>query len=182
MRMLTASALVVALACGLAAADKGVTVEWGGARSATPAGWKEETPSNKMRLAQFKLKKAEGDPDDAELALFASPGGGSVEANLERQVKKFELAKDAKPKVSQVKVGKNEATYQDLTGTYLKKFPPFDPNAKVTRVENYRQIYVIFEGKDARGNDAVFSLTLLGPAKTVEAHKKEFDEWLKNFK
>ena len=25
-------------------------------------------------------------------------------------------------------------------------------------------------------------LTLLGPAKTVEKHKKAFDEWLKNFK
>ena len=76
-----------------------------------------------------------------------------------------------------VKIGKNEATYQDISGTLLKKFPPFDPNAKITKVENYRQIYVIFEGKDA-----VYSLTLLGPAKTVEKHKKEFDEWLKNFK
>lgn len=178
MRTMIAAVLTAVLACGLAADDKkGVTVEWGGAKSTTPAGWKEETPSNKMRMAQFKLEKEKGDPEDAELALFASPGGGSVEANLERQVKKFELAKDAKPAVSKIKIGKNEATYQDITGTLLKKFPPFDPNAKVTKVENYRQIYVIFEGKDA-----VYSLTLLGPAKTVEKHKKEFDEWLKNFK
>lgn len=177
MRMFIAPALVAGLACGLAAADKGVTVEWGGMRSTTPASWKEETPSNKMRLAQFKLPKEKGDKDDAELALFASPGGGSIEANLERQVKKFELAKDAKPVVSKIKIGKEEATYQDITGTYLKKFPPFDPNAKITKVEDYRQIYVIFEGKDA-----VYSLTLLGPAKTIEKHKKEFDEWLKNFK
>ena len=177
MRVLLAAALTAVLACGLSADDKGVLVEWGGMKSTTPAGWKEETPSNKMRLAQFKLAKEKGDPEDAELALFASPGGGTVEANLERQVKKFELAKDAKPVVSKIKLGKEEATYQDITGTLLKKFPPFDPNAKVTKVENYRQIYVIFEGKDA-----VYSLTLLGPAKTVEKHKKEFDEWLKNFK
>jgi hypothetical protein len=177
MRMMIAAALSAVLACGLSAADKGVLVEWGGVKSTTPAGWKEETPSNKMRMAQFKLAKEKGDPEDAELALFASPGGGSVEANLERQVKKFELPKDAKPKVSKIKIGKEEATYQDITGTLLKKFPPFDPNAKITKVENYRQIYVIFEGKDA-----VYSMTLLGPAKTVEKHKKEFDEWLKNFK
>jgi hypothetical protein len=25
-------------------------------------------------------------------------------------------------------------------------------------------------------------MTLLGPAKTIEKHKKEFGEWLKNFK
>ena len=64
-----------------------------------------------------------------------------------------ETPKDAKPKVSTVKVGKSEAKYQDISGTYLKKFPPFDPNAKITKVDNYRQIYVIFEGKDAQGND-----------------------------
>lgn len=178
MRMTIAAALTTVLACGLAADDKkGVAVEWGGLRSAVPAGWKEETPSNKMRLAQFKLPKVKGDSDDAELALFASPGGGSVEANLERQVKKFELAADKKPVVTKIKIGNNEAAYQDITGTFLKKFPPFDPNAKITKVENYRQLYVIFEGKEA-----VYSLTLLGPAKTVEKHKKEFDEWLKNFK
>lgn len=177
MRMIVAAVMTAALAVGLTAADKGVAVEWGGVKSTTPAGWKEETPSNKMRMAQFKLEKEKGDPEDAELALFASPGGGSVDANLERQVKKFELAKDAKPAVSKVKIGKDDATYQDIKGTLLKKFPPFDPNAKITKVEDYRQIYVIFEGKDA-----VYSLTLLGPAKTVEKHKKDFDEWLKNFK
>lgn len=178
MRMMIAAALTAAFAFGLTADDKkGVAVEWGGAKSTTPAGWKEETPSNKMRMAQFKLEKEKGDPEGAELALFVSPGGGGVDANLERQVKKFELAKDAKPKVSKVKIGKEEATYQDISGTLLKKFPPFDPNAKITKVEDYRQIYVIFEGKDA-----VYSMTLLGPAKTIEKHKKDFDEWLKNFK
>lgn len=178
MRMLFASALTALVALTATAEDnKGVTVEWGGMKSTAPAGWKEETPSNSMRQAQFKLAKPKGAADDAELALFASPGGGSVDANLERQVKKFELAKDAKPVVTKIKVGKYDATYQDITGTLLKKFPPFDPNAKVTRAEDYRQIYVIFDGKDA-----VYSLTLVGPAKTVEAHKKEFDEWLKNLK
>ena len=178
MRMLLASVLTAVVAFAATAEDKkSVTVEWAGLKSATPAGWKEETPSNKMRQAQFKLAKEKDDPEDAELALFTSPGGGTVEANLERQVKKFELPADKKPAMSKIKVGKDEATYQDITGTLLKKFPPFDPNAKVTKVENYRQIYVIFEGKDA-----VYSMTLLGPAKTVEKHKKDFDEWVKNFK
>src|SRR5262249_36042487 len=74
MRVLIAAVLTAALACGSRAEDKGVPVEWGGFKSTTPAGWKEETPSNKMRLAQFKLAKEKGDPEDAELALFASPG------------------------------------------------------------------------------------------------------------
>ena len=128
MRMLFASVLTAVVAVGASAQDKGVAVQWGNVKSTTPAGWKEETPSNTMRLAQFKLAKEKGDPEDAELALFVSPGGGTIDANLERQVKKFEL------------------------------------------------------GKDAQGKDAVLSLTLLGPAKTIEKHKKSFDEWLKNFK
>src|SRR4030095_9283219 len=86
MRTMIAAALTAVLACGLTADDKkGVAVEWGGVKSTTPPGWKEETPSNKMRLAQFKLEKEKGDPEDAELALFASPGGGTIEQNLERQ-------------------------------------------------------------------------------------------------
>lgn len=176
MRTLIAAALLAVLAGGLSADDKGTPVEWAGLKSIAPAGWKKETPMDKLglRVGQFKLPGADG---EAELALFITKGGGSTEANLERQVKKFELAKDAKPTVSKMKIGTYDAMYQDISGTLLKKFPPFDPNAKITRVDNQRQIYVIFEGKED-----VYSLTLLGPAKTIEKNKKDFDEWLKNFK
>lgn len=187
MRMLVAAALVAALASATPAEDKkGTPVELGGVKATTPGAWKEEAPSNKMRMAQFKLPKAEGDGEDAELALFKSPGGGSVQANLERQEKKFELPADKKAadviKTEKIKFGdKYDGVYQDIQGTLLKKFPPFDPNAKITKVPDYRQIYVIFEAKDG-DSTVVYSMTLLGPAKTVEAHKKAFDEWVKSFK
>jgi hypothetical protein len=186
MRLLFAAALPVLLAAAVAAQDKkGTTVEWAGMKSTTPADWKEETPSNKMRLAQFRLPRAEGDPEDAELALFASPGGGSIQQNLERQEKKFEVPAGKKPedviKTEKIKVGTHDAIYQDITGTLLKKFPPFDPNAKITKVENARQLYVVFEGKSG-DSTVLYSLYLTGPAKTVEKHKKAFDEWVKAFK
>jgi hypothetical protein len=185
MRLTIAAGLLVALGGVTAADDKGTAVEWGGLKSTTPAAWKSEKPSNAMRLAQFKLAKADGDPADAELALFVSPGGGTVEQNLERQVKKFETPAGKKPedvvKVEKIKVGPNEGTLQDVTGTFLSKFPPFDPNAKVTKMENYRQLYVIFETK-AGGESKVYSATLLGPTKTIDKHKKDFEAWVKNFK
>ena len=188
MRLLFAATLTAAVALTATAQDKkGTTVELAGLKSTTPADWKEEAlPARSMRKMQFKLPKAEGDPEDAELALFELRGGGAVQANLERQEKKFEIPAGKKPedviKTEKVKIGgKHEAVVQDIQGTYLKKFPPFAADAKVTKVADYRQLYVIFEV--AEGDSTVlYSMTLLGPAKTIEKHKKAFEEWLKNFK
>ena len=167
-----------ALGAGAATADdkKGTTVELAGMKSTTPADWKEETPKEKMRLTQFKLPKAEDDKDDAVLALFVFPGGsGSVKDNLARQLAKF-VEEGRKEKVDKTKVGTIEATYQDVTGTYKKK--AFPMAEKFEPVKDYRQLYVVFEDKDGKQ----YYLTLLGPQKTVEKHKKGFEEWLKNFK
>src|SRR5580704_622264 len=183
MRLLFAATFMAAIAAlGSAQDKKGTIVDLGGMKSTTPADWKEEQlPPKSMRMMQFKLPKAEGDPEDAELALFALPGGGTVQANLERQEKKFEIPTGKKAedviKTEKIKIGSHEAVFQDIQGTFLKKFPPFDPNAKITKVPEYRQLYVIFEAKDG-DKSTLYSMTLLGPAKTVEKHKKEFGEWL----
>jgi hypothetical protein len=68
-------------------------------------------------------------------------------------------------------------TYLDITGTYLSKFPPFDPNAKVTRLPDYRSLSVYF----GSANGPYF-IRMTGPARTVTANKKGFDEWIKAFK
>src|ERR1700730_6362397 len=39
-------------------------------RFKTPDGWVTEQPSSKMRAAQYKLPKAEGDSEDASLVLY----------------------------------------------------------------------------------------------------------------
>ncbi|MBY0458003.1 MAG: hypothetical protein K2V38_11740, partial [Gemmataceae bacterium] len=179
MRSLFASVLVGLVGMTAAAQDKGTAVEWAGMKSTTPAGWKEETPSSKLRQGQFRLAKAEGDKEDAEVAIFFSPGGGGVEANVKRQFAVFEPAKGkekVESKEEKIKIGKVEATYVDIQGTFLKKAFPMAKES--TPVPEYRQLYVIFEDKDG----AVASLWLRGPAKTVEKHKKDFDEWVKNFK
>jgi hypothetical protein len=183
--MLAATLLTVVAAASTAQNQKGTIVEWGGMKSATPADWKQEAPSSKLRLTQFRLPKAEGDPEDGELALFRSPGGGTIQQNLERQEKKFEIPAGKKPedaiRVEKIKLGGHDAVYQDIQGTLLKKFPPFDPNAKITRVPDYRQLYVVFE-KTEGDTTVLYSMYLTGPAKTVEKHKKAFEEWVKAFK
>jgi hypothetical protein len=155
--------------------------ELAGMKAKVPDGWKEENPTSTMRMAQFKLAKADGDKEDAELALFFFKGGsGSVDQNLKRQLAKFKPA-DGKEepvnKTEKTKVGKIEATLQDVKGVYLSKFPPFAPNAKITEKTDWRQIYVIF-----MTDTGDYYMTLLGPAKTVARHEKAFKEWLASFK
>lgn len=181
MRSLFAAAGAAVLLAGLVSAqDKGTAVELAGMKSTTPADWKQEPPSNMFRLTQFKIPRADGDKDDAELAVFYFKGGGAgtADANLKRQTAKFQPAagKDkVEEKVEKIKVGGLDAVYQDVSGTFIKK--PFPMAEKGTPVPGYRQLYVLFEGKDGQ-----YYMTLLGPAKTVEKHKKGFEEFLKNFK
>jgi len=155
--------------------------ELAGMKSKVPAGWKEEQPTSTMRMGQFKLPKAEGDADDAEIALFRFPSGsGTVDANLKRQLAKFKVPNgktEPENTVGKTKVGKVEATLQDVKGTFLSKSAPFDPNAKITEKADWRQLYVIFTTDTGE-----YYLTLVGPGKTVEKHKKDFEEWLTNFK
>lgn len=178
---------LIALAAGLLmltsvyADDNGTVVEFSGMKSTTPKDWKKEEPAHSAivpRAYQFKLPAAVGDKADAELVLFAMRAAGTVEQNLKRQVGKFNPAdgKDkVEEKVEKIKIGTVEATYQDVSGTFIKKAKAMDKDG--TPMPNYRQLYVVYETKDGQ-----FFMTLLGPAKTVEKHKKSFEEWLKNFK
>ena len=162
-----------------AADEKGTTVQWAGMKSTTPADWKREEPTSKLRQDQFRLEKAEGDKEDAEVAIFLSPGGGGVEANLKRQIAAFEPAagKDkVEEKQEKIKVGTHDAVLQEVTGTFIKK--PFPMAQKGTPMPGYKQLYVIFETKDG----AVGSMWLRGPEKTVEKHRKPCVEWVKAFK
>jgi hypothetical protein len=174
--------IAIATSGFFAAAAFAGDVEIAGMKSTTPKSWKEEPTTIDMQLGKFKLPKAEGDPEDAQLTIYYFKGGsGTPEQNLQRQRAKFKPAegKDkVEEKLDKIKVGTIEAPYQDLTGTFLSKFPPAAPTAKVTEKADYRQLYVVLLVPE-KGD---YYAALVGPAKTVEKHKKEFEDWLKNFK
>jgi hypothetical protein len=178
------SLAVLAMFGAFATADdkKGTVVELSGLKATTPAGWKEEKPANQLRLMQFKLEKEKGDTEDAELVVFSTPGGGGVEANLKRQLNTFKapegLKKEDAVKEDDVKVGEFKGKYQVLKGTYQFKAAPFDPNGKITEKEKYAQLYVIYEDDDKKS----ISFRVVGPEKTIEKHKKDFEEFIKSFK
>jgi len=176
------------MGCDAGTADDnqgGALVTLDGLKSQTPASWKKEEPKDKagFRKYQFKLPKADGDPEDAELVIsyFEKGGGGPVDDNIKRW-KGFFRAPEGKTiedvsKVEKFKVGEVKVTYLDISGTFLSKNPPFDPNAKEVKKPDFRRFGVIFESPNGP-----YFIMVTGPARTMEMHKKGFDEWLKNFK
>lgn len=166
-----------------AADKKGTEVSLDSLQSRTPADWKEEAASNKMRAYQFSLPHAKGDDSDAELVIFyfGPGGGGSAADNVKRWKGMFTPPEgktiDDVAKVEKLKVAGADVTYLDVHGTYRFKFPPFAPNAKEQLKPNYELLGVVFESPKGP-----YFIRLVGPVKTVEEHKKGFEEWVKGFK
>jgi hypothetical protein len=188
LKMLLAVSFFVAgtlIVIGVTAAgdDKGAVVTLDGLKSRVPASWKMQKPSNKFRAYQFEVPRAEGDKKDAELVIFyfGAGSGGNVADNLKRWKSQFQPPEgktiDDVSKVEKKKVADVDLHYLDIQGTYLFKFPPFDPNAKTTKLPEYRRLGVYFASENGP-----YFITLTGPEKTVAQHKKGFDDWLKNFK
>jgi hypothetical protein len=159
---------------------KGVVVDMDGLKSTTPGDWKEEAPANRMRFMQFRLPKKGSDKEDAELVIFKGLGGGS-KANVQRWKDSFIPPEgkriDDVAEVKEIKIGDRPAIYLDIQGTYNVKLQPFNPRSKTEKKPNYRMLAIYFDGpKD------IYQIKLTGPAKTVEAYKTGFDQWVKNFK
>src|SRR5262245_52234925 len=182
--------LVAIVALGPASRDcradekaEGTLVKLDDLQSRTPAEWKAQKRGNKMRAFQFVLPKAKADKQDAELVIFyfGPGGGGSATDNVKRWKGMFVPPEgksiDDVAKVTEMKVGKVPLTYLDVRRTYLYKERPFDPNAKVEKRPEHRLLGVVVESENGP-----YFIRLVGPAKTVEQHKKGFDDWLKAFK
>jgi hypothetical protein len=155
--------------------SKGTEVDLDGLKATTPADWKKETPANNFRWMQFRIPKAKGDADDAELAISKGFGGGA-DANVARWKASFKppagKSIDDSAKVGDIAIGGTKATYLDVSGTYTVPFAP-TPDVR----PDYRMLAIYYEGKDN-----VYTFKLVGPAATVEGAKKGFDDWLKAFK
>lgn len=170
--MLNAALLVTMAAAG-------AVVDLGGLKATAPASWKEVEVSNPMRIKQFAVPGKDG---EAELVIFyfGEGQGGSVQANVDRWKKQFtppegKTIEDVS-KVSKVKLASTEATVLDVSGTYMFKARPMDPGPGEPRPD-HRMLAVVLE--TPKGN---YFLRFVGPAKTIEKNKKDFDGWLKRFK
>ena len=145
-----------------------------GVRWTAPAAWKTEA-ARPMRAATYSIPLAAGDQGIAECVVnYFGPGqGGGVEANVERWRGQVQGA-DGKPaaaKIDKRTVRGIPITVIDATGTYSGMGGPMMAGAKP--VAGYRLIGAIVEGP---GGSVFFKLT--GPAKTIAAQQKNFEQLL----
>lgn len=178
--LLLAVLLGLAFVAGAPADDKkGTKTELGGLSSTTPASWVKQEPKKSViqRVYQFALPKAEGDKVDAEIVIFEGLGG-STASNFDRWRGQYTPAKGKSiedvSKESKVKIGSGDGDMLDVSGAY--NAPPFDPTFK-GKQENFRLL-----GIQAKIGDNSYHIKLVGPAKTVEKHKADYENWLKGFK
>ena len=150
-----------------------------GLKSVAPASWKAVKPSNRLRSYQFKLPRVEGDKEDAELFIMPDMQG-TAEQNFARWKELFipppDMSKADAAKEGKLQLGKAVVSTIDLRGTYHLKHIPIDVAVKEVRPD-YRMLAAMWVSPDAK-----ISIRLIGPKKTVEAHAKAYDSWLKNFK
>ena len=194
-RKITSAAMVMTLmlacsACGGREATSASSKQTNSSASTTapsgdlhfkaPDGWVVEQPSSKMRAAQYKLPKAEGDSEDASLVLyyFGPSQGGPPQANIDRWIAQIQQADGSvskdKAKTDTMTVNSLNITTVDVTGTYTAEMAP--GSGTTHNDANYRLRAAVIE--TPKGN---YFLKLVGPAKTVGRWEQSYMDYLKSF-
>jgi hypothetical protein len=175
--LIAVGSLSVLAACSLQDATKQGSGEL---HFKAPSEWVVEKPSSNVRLAQYKLPKADGDSEDASLVLyfFGSNQGGSVQANLERWISQIEqpdgTSSQTKAKSETLTINQLKVSTIDLSGTYVAETTP----GSGVRHNNpgYRLRAAVIETPKG-----AYYVKLVGPSKTVDRWNKAFDAYLQSF-
>ena len=152
------------------AKDETKTFEVKAIKLKLPTTWKEESPANNMRLAQFKPPAAEGDKPTSELVVSSFGGnGGGVDQNLKRWTDQF-TSEDRKLKLTNGECDQGKYYVSDITGTYLQSAGGPFAGGKKTPMPEYRSISIILETPES----GVYFLRLTGPEKSITAAAESF--------
>jgi hypothetical protein len=130
-----------------------------------PEGWISKPPSSKMRLADFVLPKADGDPEDATLVVtFFGGQGGTVQANFDRWLTQMEQpdgrASKDHAKTSVLKTHDLTLSIMDLPGTFVAEKAPGSP-------ERHNKPGFHLRAAVIEGQGGPYFVRLVGPARTV---------------
>jgi SOS-response transcriptional repressor LexA len=152
----------------------------GDLRFKVPEGWTTETPTSEMRVAQYKLAKADGDSEDALLVVyyFGRGQGGSTQANIDRWISQIKQPdgqpSNEKAKTETLNVNGLQVTTVDVTGTYAGGMSPDSAPANNKSIYRLRAAVV----ETPKGS---YFLKLTGPEKTVGHWDQAYNDYLKSF-
>jgi len=170
------TAIVVLLVLPALAAET-IRGEAVGLRFSVPRAWERVPTPAEVRAAQWKVHRAPGDPEDAEVVLFffGVGKGGSAQENLDRWFGEFPqpnggASRDAAVVATRTANGL-KVTSLDLSGTYKPGPPPDGPLPPPKR--GFRILAAVVEG-----DDGPWFLRAIGPEKTIAATKSGFDATL----
>lgn len=152
--------------------DQSRAVKVGETKIEFPASWKRQTPSNRLRLAQFEVPAVAGDKEPAELSIFAFGAGGTVAQQVQRWRGQFEPA-GREFKGSRGKSELGEYVFVQLSGTYKKPNGP--PILRRTVPMPGAKMLIMMVAVEGKGN---YFFKLVGHDKTVAANSKVFREAL----
>lgn len=134
-----------------------------------PKAWQSVPNANTMRKATYKVPKAAGDAEDAELTVSAA--GGGVDANIKRWAGQFG---NAEPKKEERTVNGLKVTLVEIKGTFASGGMM---GAPATPKDKQMLLGAVVDGGDRQH---FFKMT--GPEKTVTAAKKDFDAFVSSFR
>lgn len=143
-----------------------------------PSEWIVESPTSDIRKAQYKLPRAQGDSEDAQVVVYYfSGGGGTPQANIERWVGEV-TGPDGKPatdaKISNKKVNGIALTIVDVKGTYASSMGMMQRSQPKTGMR--------LLGAIAETASGPWFIKLTGPERTVAKWQPSFDAFLASLK
>ncbi len=142
-------------------------IQLAGAVAPKPASWQWTKPTMQFRSAQYIVPARDGTGDGADfiVSIFAAGDGGPVQTNIDRWAGQFRNA-DGSP----VKASPQTITRDGMTLTTVELKGAYQGMGAAGPKQDQMQLGAIIEG-----DDGTTFLRLLGPAKTVEAHRAEWD-------
>ncbi len=139
-----------------------------------PETWEKISPTNEMRLDEYVIDA----PTNTVASVYFFDGmRGALEANLQRWKSQF---KDDDTRVLLQKKQYNRKdlalTIYHLTGTYLEKLDPMDPQSTIKEIKDYALLAAVVEMKKG-----TWFFKILGPESTVAESRNDFDELVDSF-
>jgi len=142
-----------------------------------PPSWQPRPAASSMRVAEFVIPRAAGDPEDAELIVyyFGAQGGGGAQANIDRWIGQMqrpggESAKDGAKTESRTINGLNVSSV-DVSGTYVAEVRP--GASEHFNKPDFRLLAAVVD--TPRGP---YYVKLTGPSRTVAAARPAYDAFL----